>query len=257
MICAMNTPERADLKIFNDFVVQINDVVDLSNEKPIQVPFAVKRLSREIEVNRADLGEYFYLILKGMIAGCENKLSDVHHYFLSAIEFKFSVEVYIHYIKALLQSFENKEAYDLACSVYGMDSMHPEIYSLIGESACKLGLLTTALKWLEIYEKSTKSTHPFGQTLKDTVQNMPDIDENALSNYISSAVQFMKSRSVIPVSQNFNSINGEVLEVCFETNFNAEESSQFFYDFIASDYILNIPDEVLSNVTINFPPYVR
>ncbi len=118
-------------------------------------------------------------------------------------------------------------------------------------------MFETALEWFIKYEALTKNIYPFKEKLENIIQKMPDIDESALSIYISAAIQFMKKRNIRPVSQSFNSINGEVLEVCFEINFSAEKSSQFFYDFVASDYILDIPDKILDSVTINFPPYAR
>ena len=255
----MSTPEREDVQIFNDLVNQINGIVELSNKKPNQVPMRVKRLSRETESVRNKLGEHFYFILKGIIAGFENKVDGVHYFFSSALEIEPSTQAYTQYIKTLINCSENTAAYELACSVYERDGTIPEIYALIGESAMQSGLLKTGLEWLQRYEKSTKSAHRFREQLENYLSYMPNIDENALSEYMNSAILFMRERGVKPIEQSFNSMLAEddMLEVFFYTNFSVEESTQAFYDFVTSDYILNISDEILDHVTINFIPYAR
>ena len=253
----MEIPERADLQIFNDYVAKINVIVELSNNNTDQVQMQVKRVSREIENSRLELGEYLYFVASGMLAGFDNKINDVHHYFLSAVDINPSTRTYIQYVKTLMNCFNTKEAFDLACLTYDLDGTDPEVYALIGETAMHSGLLNTSIKWLRRYERAVDKAHKFTQELEAAVALIANIDEQDLCDYITAAVNFMRDIDVKPSGQTYRSIVADVtvLEVVFATSLTAEESANAFFNFVTSDYILGVPDDILDSVTINFVPH--
>ncbi len=253
----MITPLQKQDVLVQSYFDRINSVVHLRLDDSARVPFEARKLSKEIEDSFADMNQYEYNLLLGMLSGVEYKHTKVHYFFSEAKKHNDSFITYVQYTKSLLNCSEPDAALEQAFVAYEKDDTAPEVYELIAEIFYLQGKLKTSYDWYVKYTGSVKHDSNKFEAIKKVLPVMSDINEDYLASYISAAHTFLKNRRVKVTGQTIEnlSLDHSLIEVSVTTELSVDDSVDSYFDFVMSGYLSQVPDEILKCVSLRFVPH--
>lgn len=251
------TPVLKEDEYSEGILKSINELVALRFKEPGRVQFEFHRLAKSIEASEDELPSFQYNVLLGMNSGVGYRPGDVHKYFSKACKSHDDSNVRRQYAKSLINCFEMSDALEQSLIAYQFNDQEPDTYHLIYETYFYTGRLVSALKWLEKYSVAMKKESSSLIQLRGLASIMGPVNEDDLALYIGAARKFLSSRNIQVHAQGFVdlSIDGSLLEVSIKTNQSLDDSISNYFDFLMSDYLAEVPSDVLKLATIRFMPY--